>query len=197
MDAYALAPDLWRWTGRRQEPDIEVGCVYYKTGREILLFDPLLPSEDSEGFWRALDRDVLPIEADVHVLLTRPSHTRSSREMLDRYPGAHLWTIAATRDAVAERAGVVTDTFEPGGVLPGNVSALTSGRDDEVLFWIPEHHALVVGDALMGNGDGGFRLHREELRESLLPLLDLEVELVLVSHGEPVHGDAELRALLA
>ena len=196
MEAYALAPDLWRWTGRRKDPELEVGCVYYKTGREILLFDPLLPSEDAAGFWRALDRDVLPIEADVHVLLTRPSHTRSSREMLERYPGAHLWTTAATREAVVERAGVVTDTFEAGETLPGNVLALAAGRPDEVLFWIPEHHALVVGDALMGNGEGGLRLPREELRESLLPLLELRVELVLVSHGEPVRGDAGLRALL-
>jgi glyoxylase-like metal-dependent hydrolase (beta-lactamase superfamily II) len=197
MEAYALAPDLWRWTGRRADPDIEVGCLYYKTGREILLFDPLLPSEDPEGFWRALDRDVLPIEADVHVLLTRPTHTRSAREMLERYPNAHLWTSVATRDAVAEHAGVVTDTFEAGETLPGNVSAVAAGRPDEVLFWIPEHRALVVGDALMGNGEGGLRLHREELRESLMPLLDLEIDFVLASHGEPVRGDAELRALLA
>ena len=116
--------------------------------------------------------------------------------MLDRYPGAHLWTTGATRDAVAERAGVVTDTFEPGEMLPGNVSALESGRDDEVLFWIPEHHALVVGDALMGDGEGGLRLSwRGATRRAYVPLLELEVELVLVSHGEPVRGDAELQAL--
>ncbi len=196
MEAYELAPDLWRWTGRRQDPDIEVGCVFYKSGREVLLFDPLLPSEDSEGFWRALDRDVLPIEADVHVLVTRPAHTRSSRQMLERYPGAHLWASGATREAIAERAGTVTDTFESADTLPGNVQALTSGREDEVLFWIPEHRALVVGDALMGDGEGGLRLPSEELRESLAPLLELGIELVLVSHGEPVRGDAALRALL-
>ena len=35
----------------------------------------------------------------------------------------------------------------------------------------------------------------QELRENLRALLDLEVELVLVSHGEPVRGDAELQVL--
>jgi glyoxylase-like metal-dependent hydrolase (beta-lactamase superfamily II) len=196
MEAYELAADLWRWIGRRQDPDLEVGSVYYRTGREVLLFDPLLPGEDSEAFWRALDRDVLPIEAVVHVLVTRPAHTRSSRQMLERYPGAHLWASGATREAIAERAGTVTDTFEIGDTLPGNVEALASGRQDEVLFLIREHRALVVGDALMGDGEGGLRLPSEELRESLAPLLELEIELVLVSHGEPVRGDAALRALL-
>ena len=48
----------------------------------------------------------------------------------------------------------------------------------------------------MGDGEGGLRLSSEELRESLAPLLGLEVELVLVSHGEPVRGDSALQALL-
>ena len=143
MEAYELAPDLWRWTGRRKDPEIEVGCVYYKTGREIVLFDPLLPREDPEGFWRALDRDVLPIEADVHVLVTRPTHTRSSRQMLERYPGAHLWASGAAREAIAERAGTVTDTFESGDTLPGNVEVFASGRQDEVLFGFPSTMRLL------------------------------------------------------
>jgi hypothetical protein len=39
---------------------------------------------------------------------------------------------------------------------------------------------------------------RRELREALRPLLDLPVELVLVSHGEPVleHGRAAIAAAL-
>jgi hypothetical protein len=57
----------------------------------------------------------------------------------------------------------------------------------------------VPGDRLLGADGGGLRLspnswlrylpsgmRHPELREALRPLLDLPVELVLVSHGEPV-----------
>jgi hypothetical protein len=176
VEAYELAPDLWRWTGRRSNPDIEVGCVYYKTGSDILLFDPLLPAEDPEGFWRALDRDVNSGD-HVHVLVTRPSHTRSSPEMADRYQGGSIWS--------------------RGAAPPAGVEALPSGRDDEVLFWIQEHRALVIGDAIVGDGEGRLRLSRPELAPALQPLLGLDVEFVLVSHGEPARGGAALCEALA
>ena len=80
-----------------------------------------------------------------------------------------------------------------------------TARAAEVVFWIPEHRALVPGDALLGDGAGGIRMcpeswlpGREEPRElapSLRPLLDLPVERVLVSHGTPVLSDG--RAALA
>jgi hypothetical protein len=67
------------------------------------------------------------------------------------------------------------------------------------MIWIPEHGALVPGDRVLGDGSGGLRLCPEswlrylpsglrlsELRAELQPLLELPVELVLVSHGEPV-----------
>jgi hypothetical protein len=62
-----------------------------------------------------------------------------------------------------------------------------------------EDCALVPGDRIVGDGDGGLRLCPEswlrylpsdmgirDLRVALQPLLELPVELVLVSHGEPV-----------
>ncbi len=67
------------------------------------------------------------------------------------------------------------------------------------MIWLPGPQALIPGDRILGDGQGGLRLCPEswlryltsrislsELREELRPLLDLPVELVLVSHGEPV-----------
>lgn len=79
-------------------------------------------------------------------------------------------------------------------------------RGDEVALWLEEPRAVVFGDAVLGDQRGGLRLcpwfrsdeGREVTRKALLPLLDLPVELVLPSHGEPVfeHGrDALARAL--
>ena len=55
------------------------------------------------------------------------------------------------------------------------------------------HRALVLGDLVIGR-EGGLRLprtwigeeHYPAVVESLRPLLDLPVERVLVTHGEPV-----------
>jgi hypothetical protein len=62
--------------------------------------------------------------------------------------------------------------------------------------------ALIPGDRLLGDDAGGLRLCPDswlrylpsgmlqpELRQALRPLLDLPVELVLVSHGDPVLAD--------
>ena len=169
MEAFELAPDLWRWTGRRDTIGGEVSSIYYKTDSEVLLFDPLLPPEDPDGFWRALDRDVLPGDT-VLVLLTARSHTRSAYELAGRYPGGRVWHAHG------------------GEPLPAGVAAHPSGRTTEVVFWIPEHRALVIGDVLAGDGSGGLKLGQgtgaREV-EALRPLLELEPAFVLPSHGEP------------
>ena len=180
MEAFELAPGFWRWTGRRVTIGAEVSSVYYKSGTEILLFDPLLPPEDPDAFWRALDRDVLPGDT-LLVALTARSHTRSAHEIAGRYPGGRVW-----------------DAHE--GPLPTGVAARATGRSSEVVFWIPEHRALVIGDVLVGDGGGGLKLGRgagaREV-EALRPLLELEPVLILPSHGDPpADPPGALRAVL-
>jgi len=83
------------------------------------------------------------------------------------------------------------------------------------MFWLPEYRALVPGDRLLAFGTGagevracpdswlrylGNGISGEELRTDLRRLLELPIELVLVSHGEPVLAggrDAVARALEA
>ena len=77
------------------------------------------------------------------------------------------------------------------------------------MYWIPKHATLVAGDVLLGDGDGRVRMCPESwlpertthalLAESLRPLVDLAVERILVSHGEPVlrDGRAALAAAIA
>jgi hypothetical protein len=79
------------------------------------------------------------------------------------------------------------------------------------MVWIETLRALVPGDRLIGDGAGGLRMCPpswlrylpgppgvHELRAGLRALLELPVELVLVSHGEPVlrNGAAAIRAAL-
>src|ERR687884_1710703 len=180
MRVQELSQGLWRWTGLHPEwtPEQggpegweqEVGCVYYEAPDAVVLIDPLVPPEDEERFWGALDRDVERAGKPVRILLTVSWHDRSA-------------------EAVAERYGAATD-----GSLPAGVEAHAATAGEETAYWLPAHGALVFGDAVLGAEGGGVRLCPEswldgtlaQLKEELRPLLDVPAERLLVSHGEPV-----------
>jgi glyoxylase-like metal-dependent hydrolase (beta-lactamase superfamily II) len=180
-----IGTGLWYWTGRHPAwtpadggPDgwdQEVGCVYYEGPDAVVLFDPLVPMEEPVRFYEALDRDVERAGKPVRVLLTVDAHARSSQGLAERYGGT-----------VAELPG--------GGApeLPAGVE-LAAEALEEFVFWLPGHGALVAGDVIISR-DGEVRLPRTWIAEGrwaealllLRPLLDLPVERVLVTHGEPM-----------
>ena len=182
-----LARGLWRWTA--PHPDWqdgegwerEVGCVYYEAPDATVLIDPLVPADERERFFDALDRDVERRSLPLAILLTCEWHTRSAAELRERYP---------------------TVSEQPAGVEPFAV-----GDVDETLWWLPAHATLVAGDVLLG-AEGGIavcpdswldeRSSHDSIRAALRPLLELPVERILVSHGEPVleHGRAALEVAL-
>ena len=212
MEGQELARGLRRWVaphpdwtpdeGGPDGWDRDVGCVSYETPEALVLFDPLVP-EPAEPFWSELDRMVEGAGRSPDVLLTVYWHARSADEILERY-GARVWAHEPATERVAERTRF-TETFRPGDALPGGVQALDASRAGEVLFWLPPHRALVCGDVLLGAAGGGVRtcpdswlpdgVTAEDLRASLRHLLELPVEMVLVSHGKPVLADG--RAALA
>ena len=206
MDVSQIAPGLWRWTGYHEEWKKDVGCVYCEAEDGVVLIDPLVPPEDSARFLNALHRDVERVGRPVHVLITIFWHTRSAAALVERY-SARVWAPTSGRAAVARRAGTVTDPFRPGDPLPGGIAAFYTARRTEVVYWIPQHGALVPGDVLLGDGKGGVRMCPEswlpdkighaELAASLRPLLELPVERVLLSHGEPVLEDARAALVAA
>ena len=181
MRVREVATGLWWWTALHPAwtpadggPDgweHEVGCVYYEGPDAVVLFDPLVPMEDRDRFFRALDRDVKQAGLPVHILVTVADHRRSSAELAERYNGSV-------------------------GEVPGGVEVAFEGWDERV-YWIPEHGALVFGDILIAR-ESGLQLprawigdeHYAEVAASLEPLLDLPVERALVTHGEPVLEDA-------
>jgi glyoxylase-like metal-dependent hydrolase (beta-lactamase superfamily II) len=199
MDVLEIAPGLWRWTEYHEEWREDVGSVYLETEDGVVLVDPIVPPEDTDRFWRALDRDVARLASPVHVLVTVFWHTRSAAAMVERY-GARVWAPSSGKAAVARRAGVVTDPFSKDDRLPGGIEAFRTARAAEVVYWIPAHRALVPGDVLLGDGRGGIRLCPESwlpsgkthaaLATSLGALLELPVERILVSHGDPVLSGA-------
>jgi glyoxylase-like metal-dependent hydrolase (beta-lactamase superfamily II) len=154
----------------------------------LVLIDPLVPEE----LWPELDSLVAEHGKPVAVLITVFFHSRSADQLRERH-GARVY---AHRPALDRIECTVTDPFELPADLPGGLVAYDAERADEVVYWIPPAGALVAGDVLLGR-PGGIRLcpptwlggdeGRARSRASLGRLLDLPVEAVLVSHGEPVY----------
>ena len=125
------------------------------------------------------------------MLTTVRWHARSREELITRYRAS---------------------TSRARGALAPDVVPFRVPGAQEVIFWIPAVGALVPGDRLIGDGDGGLQVCPQswiedlpsqitvtDLRERLRPLLELPVQHVLVSHGEPVLGDGRValrRALI-
>jgi hypothetical protein len=171
------SPDDW---------DQYVGSVLYECGDTTVFIDPLVPA-DEDRFWRWADERVAGRRAVV--LTTLVPHRRSREQVVQRYGAS---TSHAKRN------------------LPSGVQSIVLRGASETMFWLTEHRALIPGDRILGAPGGGLRLcpeswlywvrvNRDQLRALLMPLLELPIERVLVSHGEPVlsRGADALRRCLS
>jgi predicted enzyme related to lactoylglutathione lyase/glyoxylase-like metal-dependent hydrolase (beta-lactamase superfamily II) len=206
-----LRPGLWRWSAPHPDWTPQDGgpggwergvwCLAYEAPDALILIDPQAPADgtpEAARFWETLDRDVARLGRPVACLLTQGWHERSASAVLARYrdgAGATVWVPRASR---SDAGGEVTRAFAPGDSLPGGVLAYPAGDPNagEVLYYLPAHRALFAGDTIVGEGDGQLRLGwidagvRERLVAALRPLLDLPLEMVLVSHGRSALEDA-------
>ena len=204
-----LGEGLWRWTARHPEwhPGefgSEVASFALVAGDELLLVDPLLPPDDGStaDTLGALGGD------RVSILITIPYHVRSAEELRRRFEdrGATIWGHPAVAKRLSDTEGF--REIVPGRSLPGGATAFTIGkpRRYEMPIYLPSHRALAFGDAVVF-GDGALRVWtyrrldenqvaraRRHLYPTLEPLLELDVERVLVTHGPPVLRDGR-RAL--
>lgn len=191
MEVLRLADGLWRWTaphpnwenwpGREQEPS-EVGCVYVEAEDATVLIDPLVPAGEEELFFRHLDADVERRGLPVVILLTAEWHRRSTDELAARY-GARI-----------------------GGVPPAAIEEIPIEGTDErqVAYFIRPHATLVVCEVFAVDVHGELRVcaspalaRPDEFEASLDRLMELPVERLLVSHGEPVLENARARMVEA
>ena len=188
-----LRPGLWRWVARHPDADDDpepgspgdwppdVGCVACAAPGALVVIDPLVPHGEEEPFWSEMDALVARHGPRVNVITTIQFHHRSRAEVAARYG-------ASTSRAKA--------------ALPRGVRTVPIRGAGEVMVWLEDHRALVPGDRLLGDGAGGVRLcppswlaylgsgiTLDGLRGALAPVSELPVEMVLVSHGEPVLSD--------
>jgi hypothetical protein len=188
-----VADGIWRWTARHPEwhPGewgAEVASFLVHHGDATVLIDPLL----AEGTAERLDP---LIAGDVVVGITIPYHVRSTAEVIARWGG-----IAVGHPALPKRLPAhvpFTEAF-PGAELPGGLRAHAAGRTYERPLGLPFVSALAFGDRIVGV-DGRLRFwmprevtpervarHRRLVVPELEPLIGVDPERVLVTHGPPV-----------
>jgi hypothetical protein len=192
-----ILPGLWRWTGRHPEwhPGTfgaEVASFAVRTDAGTVLVDP---QTLDDGQREALDAVV---QGTVQIAITVPYHVRSAEELAARYGGTiHGHELCAKR----LRQRTAFTAAGPGDELPGGVVFHPIGkpRRSEMPVELRSHKALVFGDAVCETGGGSVRIWDNPLDSesrkrwwderylpTLQPLLELDVEHVLPTHGEPV-----------
>ena len=203
-----IAKDLWRWTARHPEwhPGefgAEVASFAARAGHDTLLIDPLLPPEPDA----VLDLIEGNLGERLSILITIPYHVRSSEEIWQRFRKQVNTTIHG-HPACARRLDKTSGFKEldpKEGKLPAGITAHRIGkpRRHETPLHVPSHKALVFGDAVAEEGgrlrvwamervnERVERFYRERFNPTLKPLLELDFERVLVTHGQPVMKDGK------
>ena len=194
LNATELAPGLWRWTALHPEWEQEVGCLALAAGEDLVLIDPLLPEDDEEA-WAELGRAIDGARR-TDVVLTVFYHDRSAGAIRARWPDVQ---IHAEAGGIVHIEGIPTHLYRAGDHLPGGLVAHSTPREGEAVLWEATSGSLILGDVLLGK-DGGLVIcpagwlpegvGRQDMATALTPMLDLPLQRILVSHGEPVLAKA-------
>jgi glyoxylase-like metal-dependent hydrolase (beta-lactamase superfamily II) len=191
-----LQTGIWHWKAPHPEwapseasEDAAVSSYAIEDGDRLLLFDPLAtPDEILE---RAAARETA-------IVLTSEWHRRDANTLAERL-GAPVYVPPPDRPEPGPGR-----VFVAGERLPIGVEAFP-GREEpfDLMLWVESRRALVAGDTLVDRGNGIELLTgwlpegvtREYVLEAMQPLLELPVELVLPTHGDPTDRAALVRAL--
>lgn len=186
-----IAPGLWHWTARRESIGTAVSSYYLESER--VMIDPMIPREGLE--W--LERHGPP----EHAILTNRHHDRDSWRLREAFG----CTVHCISNGVYELDGRgEVEAFEFGDQLPGGISVqeVDSICPDETALHIPRHRALACADGVVRWQTGDelqfvpdFLMDEPEqtkrgLRTAYRALLDLDFDLLLLAHGDPVVGGA-------
>jgi len=205
-----LRPGLLGWTARHPEWRTtveEVGSYAVVAHDGLALVDALLPPEGDPArvpLLAEIDRRVTGSDR-LEILVVSPYHTRSAEELWQRYRErlpARIWGHPRT-------AARFTDPSTPLDEIPrgpaGGGRAFADGiavayvisrpARQETPLYLPAAKAVAFADAVVGDGRGlrvwndtdiAHDSLRKRLHPTLAPLLELDVDHVLVTHGPPV-----------
>lgn len=194
-----IASGLWHWTVKHGRIGLEVSS-YYLSAEHVLL-DPMIPAEGLEWFETH--------GAPEHILMTNRHHDRDAWKLHEAFGCA----VHCVRNGLHEIEGRgPVEAFDFGDELPGGAIAheVDAICPDETALHIPRHRALACADGVIrepGADELSFvpdglmdepEQTKAGLREAYQQLLELDFELVLLAHGDPVtrEGKSALRAFV-
>jgi hypothetical protein len=194
-----IAPGLWHWIARHERINIDVSSYYLLAER--VLIDPLVPAEGLE--WFELHG------APEHVVMSNRHHDRHAWRLREQFG----CVVHCVRNGLHELDGRgPVEPFDFGDELPGGIRVHEVGAicPDETALHIPAHGALACADGVVRwPGIEGLAFVPDELmdapertrsglRSAYRGLLELDFDMLLLAHGEPVTsaGRESLRAFV-
>jgi glyoxylase-like metal-dependent hydrolase (beta-lactamase superfamily II) len=194
-----IAPGVWHWTARRESIGSEVSSYCLESERVVI--DPMIPPTGLEWF----DQHGRP----EHAVLTNRHHDRDAWRLQEAF-GCAVHCIENGVHELEGRGRV--EPFRFGEELPGEiiVHEVDAICPDETALFIPRHRALACADGVV-RWRSGEELQfvpdylmdepertKEGLRDAYRRLLELDFDLLLLAHGEPVVDGAReaLRAFV-
>ncbi|HST18592.1 MAG TPA: MBL fold metallo-hydrolase [Gaiellaceae bacterium] len=184
----AVHPEWTPEDAETQDWGPEISSYAIDDGEWLLLIDPTDPPSPV---------DELAAERETVIVLTCPWHERDTRKLVERF-GAAVFAPPPDGDDP-----LPAEVFAAGDRLGIGVEAFPGLEPNDVVLWIPSRKAIAAGDTLIDRGNG-FEFPTDwankgvpaaQILESLRPLLDLPVELVLPTHGPPTDRSGLERAL--
>jgi glyoxylase-like metal-dependent hydrolase (beta-lactamase superfamily II) len=195
-----LQSGLWWWEATHPEwtpedaatedwgPDVSSYAI--DDGERLLLIDPTDPPQPVEDV--AANREVV-------VVLTCPWHARDAHKLVERFDAS---VFSPPRDSPGDDP-LGAQVFTAGDRLPVGVDAFPGMEPNDLVLWVESRQALIAGDTLIDRGQGfefpsdwaNNGVPPDEILETLRPLLELPVALVLPTHGAPTDRAALVRAL--
>jgi hypothetical protein len=186
-----IAPGLLHWTARHDHIGIEVSSHYLLAER--VLIDPMVPPEGLQWFEEH--------GAPLHVLLTNRHHDRHAWRLREAFG----CTVHCIRNGLGELEGRgPVEPFDFGDELPGGAVAyeIDAICPDETALHLPAHRGLACADGVVrwpGSEALAFvpdqfmdepEQTKAALRAAYRSILDLDFDLLLLAHGDPVVGGA-------
>ena len=195
-----LQAGVWHWEG--SHPDWEPGADWpalvssyaIDEGERLLLFDPLAAPNELEE---------LAAGRETAIVLTCPWHARDAVLLAERLDAQ----VYVPPPDEGDPNPVPGQVFRAGDSLAVGVEAFPgmeiAGEANDFVLWVASRRSLVAGDTFIDRGNGlefpgdwaSKDVPAERIAESLRPLLQLPVELVLATHGGPFDRAALERAL--
>lgn len=183
-------------------------------GIRLLLFDPLAVPD--EILKLAHDRE--PV-----IVLTAPWHERDTMSLVERLDAPVFAPLPDTAADLIRKFGAtpeqaaggspdiawlladeahVSHLYAAGSGLPIGVEAFLGRESNDLVLWIEAAGTVISGDTLVDFGRGlqvndwlREDVTHDEVVQRLRPLLDLPIEMVILTHGAPTDRAALVRAL--